>query len=81
MASSKETAEKILAHLQDRKGRTAQLGNAVASLQRRDFDSAVAEIANLIDGKPAVVEAAPEPPKPVGRPPKPESQAGGQTRN
>lgn len=51
--SSKETAEKIVAHLESRDPENRGLNGAFARMKRRDHKAVIEEIANILDGKPA----------------------------
>ncbi len=75
MATAKETAEKIVAHLEARDPENRGLNGAFARMKRRDHKAVIEEITNIIDGKPAR-EAEPAPtkaaaPAPGGKPAKP----------
>lgn len=74
--SSKETAEKIVAHLESRDPENRGLNGAFARMKRRDHKAVIEEIANILDGKPAR-EAKPGAPKPEAKPSKPEAPKSG----
>jgi hypothetical protein len=56
--NSKETAEKIVAHLESRDKPNRGLNATLGRMKRKDFNNLIGEIANLIDGKPAVAAPA-----------------------
>ena len=63
MSKNQETAIKILEHLENRKARTQQWSTALRALQRRDHKDICDELANLLDGKPALGEPVADLPK------------------
>ncbi len=55
-----EKAQKIMDHLEGREAPNRGLSGAIGRMQRREYNEVRQEIANLIDGKPAIEAKAPE---------------------
>jgi len=60
-AQSKAIAEKIIDHLESRDKPGRGLNNAFGRVSRKEFPKIIEEVANIVEGKPAVAaEPAPE---------------------
>lgn len=82
MNKAVETAQKIMDHLEGREAPNRGISGAIGRMQRREYAETVKEIANLIEGKPAIEEAKsateskpdPEPATKKGPPPEPSAK-------